>query len=72
MENKKPAEGVVGPGMDPNDINLNLPDCVKILSPKDEEDFRQFLGKIIQATNKNAVRQLQFLCSDLANRLGNA
>jgi len=73
-------EGILGPGMSENDINLELPNCVKLVTPVDNDEFRAFADKIVRATMRNAVTVLrnmlaqtpnaQKLADDFAARLG--
>ena len=76
----KPVEGIIGPGISPNDLNLDLPDCVKIDSPKDGQDIKRLLDTVVRATNSNAARVLRSmlattpgaeqLANEFAQRLG--
>lgn len=45
-------EGLKGPNISENDLEAQLPDCVKIRSEKDANDFAAFLAKVIEAAQK--------------------
>ena len=76
----KPVEGLIGPGISPNDLNLDLPDCVRLATPQDGEAFKAMLATIVRATNANAARVLRSmlattpgadqLSNEFAQRLG--
>lgn len=76
----KPVEGIIGPGISPNDLDLALPDCVRIVSPAEGTEFKAFMDTVVRATNRNAVRVLRSmlgpsdggtkLASEFETRLG--
>lgn len=76
----KPVEGIIGPGMSPNDLNLVLPDCVKLQSQADNDSFKSFVDTVVRATSRNAHRVLRSmlaqtpgaekLAEDFSKRLG--
>lgn len=59
-------EGIKGPGISGTDTELQLPDCVKPVTPKDENDVVQFVAQVIHAANVNAVALLAELLGDQA------
>lgn len=71
---------IVGPGHGTNDINLELPDCVKLVTPQDHAAFKAFADTVVRATAKNAARVLremlartpnaEQLANEFATRLG--
>lgn len=75
-----PCEGILGPGMSPNDISLELPACVKIASDEDAAAMKATLDKIVRATAENAASVLasmlgpsaggQQLLAEFRGRLG--
>ncbi len=55
----KPVEGLIGPGISPNDLNVELPSCVHIDSPADGDEIKAFLDRIVRAASGNAARVLR-------------
>lgn len=75
----RPVDGIVGPGIEANEINLDLPACIHTQTPAEREEVVAFLDTIVRATTRNAVRVLRAmlaptpgaeqLASDFAARL---
>lgn len=50
MENNKGAIGAKGPILNQNNsVNIELPDCVKIVTEQDSKDFEAFMSSVIRA-----------------------
>lgn len=80
MQRHKPVEGIIGPGISPNDLELALPDCVHLVTERDQTQFKVFCDTIVRAANRNSARVLRTmlartdgatkLADDFSARLG--
>ena len=74
------VEGIIGPGVGANDINMELPTCIHIDNPVDGKAFKDFMDSVVRATASNAASVLRAmlaqtpgaeqLASEFAARLG--
>lgn len=59
MINNLQGPEIQNPG---NAVELEFPNCIKIVTPQDEQEFKDFLTNIINAANQNALKQLEEYC----------
>lgn len=55
MKNNSSVIGVIGPGSNPNETELKMPKCIKVETPEDKEELRQFIDDIVAIANKRAL-----------------
>ena len=61
------VEGIVGHGFSDNDIDLEIPSCVKLLTPDDHAAFKAFADTLVKATARNAAAQLRAMLAKTPN-----
>ena len=76
----QPVDRIAGPGISPNDIELEMPSCVRIETPQDREAFKKFADTIVRHTLRHASDTLRGmlhatpnavqLADEFASRLG--
>lgn len=58
-------DDILGPDRpDTMEIGFDMPDCVKLTSPKDGEDFKAMVAGVVNATNRNALRVLRAMMAE--------
>ncbi len=58
MTRSKAVQGILGPAIKNDNVDLNLPECVQFKTDKDVEEFKAFVASVIKAANENALDQL--------------
>ncbi len=61
------VERIAGPGIGPNDIELELPSCVKIATPEDDADFKKFADTIVRHALQHAADTLRAMLANTPN-----
>jgi hypothetical protein len=61
------VERIAGPGITPNDIELDLPACVKLDTPQANEDFKKFADTIVKHALRHASDTLRAMLASTPN-----
>jgi hypothetical protein len=46
--------GILGPGVSPNDISMEMPVCIRVQSPSEQAELKVFLDTIVRAALKQS------------------
>jgi hypothetical protein len=61
------VDRIAGPGIGPNDIELEMPACVKIQTPHDNEEFQKFMGTCVKQALRHASDTLRAMLHNTPN-----
>lgn len=66
--------GIKGPGLNtPAGETINIPDCVKLNDPNDQEQFNKFVTELVKKSNQELLRvvigKLQAITDELTKAL---
>ena len=54
-----PIDGILGPGMSANDVDMEVPACVNLNDPSSSEQFKSFMDTVVRHTLSHAADTLK-------------
>lgn len=61
------VERIAGPGVSPNDIELEMPECIRITTQQDQEAFKRFADTIVKQALRHASDTLRGMLAQTPN-----
>lgn len=61
------VERIVGPGISPNDVNMELPACVQLTTDGDRASFKTFVDTVVKHAFQHASDVLRMMLAETPN-----